>query len=216
MAEDSRRRVLVADDDGFASPGIAVLAAAVADAGHDVVVACPDDDHSGSGASPGPMHPDEHIDVRQVALADGDLVANVVDGPPAVCVIAGALGGFGDPPDLIVSGNDPGLNTGWATLHPGTVVDLKVPDPARADLRGTRVAGLAPFGVVRAAIVENDEGRLQMELRERTDVLPSDSAASLVAEGYAAISTIRGVRVDDPEALGQSVGDGPEQGAATS
>ena len=177
---------------------------------------------------------------------------------------AGALGGFGDPPDLIVSGINPGLNTGRATLHSGsvgtaltaanvgssgiavsidagdpqhwdtaaelaveargwlvaqpsgTVVNLDVPNPARADVRGTRVAGLAPFGVVRAAIVENDEGRLQMELRERADVLPSDSAASLVAEGYAAISTIRGVRVDDPEALRQWVGDGPDQGAATS
>jgi 5'-nucleotidase len=35
--------------------------------------------------------------------------------------MAARLGGFGDPPDLVVSGINPGPNTGRATLHSGTV-----------------------------------------------------------------------------------------------
>ena len=42
-------------------------------------------------------------------------------GPPALCVMAARLGGFGDPPDLVASGINPGNNTGRAVLHSGTV-----------------------------------------------------------------------------------------------
>ena len=44
-----------------------------------------------------------------------------LDGPPALCVIAACLGAFGDPPELVLSGINPGLNTGRSTLHSGTV-----------------------------------------------------------------------------------------------
>jgi len=36
-------------------------------------------------------------------------------------VLAARLGGFGDPPDIVVSGINPGCNTGRAVLHSGTV-----------------------------------------------------------------------------------------------
>jgi len=36
-------------------------------------------------------------------------------------VFAAHLGGFGDPPELVVSGINPGTNTGRAVLHSGTV-----------------------------------------------------------------------------------------------
>jgi hypothetical protein len=51
-----------------------------------------------------------------------------------------------------------------------------------------------------------------MELRETSDVLPSDSDTALVAEGFAAISTIRGVRVDDQTALRRWVASGARSG----
>ena len=115
-------RVLVTNDDGIEAPGIHRLAAAVVDAGHDVVVAAPRTDMSGSGAALGRLHVDEHIDVEAHDLPGlGGVPAFGVDGPPALAVLTGRLGGFGPPPDLVVSGVNPGANTGRATLHSGTV-----------------------------------------------------------------------------------------------
>ena len=38
-----------------------------------------------------------------------DITAYAIDGPPGLCVCAGRLGAFGDPPDIVVSGVNPGL-----------------------------------------------------------------------------------------------------------
>jgi 5'-nucleotidase len=115
-------RVLVTNDDGVHAPGIHALAAAMAEAGHDVVVAAPNADMSGSGAAIGRLHVDEHIDVAPYEIPGlAGVRAFAVDGPPALAVMAARLGGFGDPPELVVSGINPGPNTGRATLHSGTV-----------------------------------------------------------------------------------------------
>jgi len=45
----------------------------------------------------------------------------VVGGSPGVAVLAGVLGGYGEPPELVVSGINAGANTGNAVLHSGTV-----------------------------------------------------------------------------------------------
>ena len=47
--------------------------------------------------------------------------AYALDGAPGLCVLAARLGGFGDPPDVVMSGINPGCNTGRAVLHSGTV-----------------------------------------------------------------------------------------------
>jgi len=62
------------------------------------------------------------VEVASVEL-DGlpDVPAYAVDAPPALIVIIGRLGAFGDPPDVVVSGINPGPNTGRSTLHSGTV-----------------------------------------------------------------------------------------------
>lgn len=115
-------RVLVTNDDGVAAPGILPLAVALAAAGHDLVVAAPQTDMSGSGAALGRLHVDEHIDVETYELPGLAGVPTFgVDGPPALAVLAARLGGFGAPPELVVSGINPGANTGRATLHSGTV-----------------------------------------------------------------------------------------------
>ncbi|HKH88421.1 MAG TPA: 5'/3'-nucleotidase SurE, partial [Acidimicrobiales bacterium] len=49
-------RVLVSNDDGIAAPGLAYLARALVDAGHDVLVAAPISEASGAGAGVGPIH----------------------------------------------------------------------------------------------------------------------------------------------------------------
>ena len=70
----------------------------------------------------GPMAHADHISFEEVVLAElPGIAAFAVDGPPAMCVIAATLGGFGPPPDLVVSGINPGFNCGRATLHSGTV-----------------------------------------------------------------------------------------------
>jgi 5'-nucleotidase len=115
-------KVLVTNDDGVSSPGLHALVRALVDDGHDVVVAAPDRDMSGSGAAIGQIHVDEHIDAQPVELPGlPGVAAYAVDGPPGLCVLAARLGGFGDPPDVVVSGINPGCNTGRAVLHSGTV-----------------------------------------------------------------------------------------------
>lgn len=115
-------RVMVTNDDGVASPGLHALAGALVAAGHDVVVAAPDRDMSGSAAAIGQIHVDEEIEAELVELPGlTGVPAYAVDGPPGLCVLAARLGGFGEPPELVVSGVNPGCNTGRAILHSGTV-----------------------------------------------------------------------------------------------
>jgi 5'-nucleotidase len=115
-------KVLVTNDDGVASPGLHELAAALVAAGYDVIVVAPDRDMSGSAAALGQIHVDEEIEAEPVDLPGLDGVpAYAVDGPPGLCVLAARLGGFGEPPQLVVSGINPGCNAGRAILHSGTV-----------------------------------------------------------------------------------------------
>jgi 5'-nucleotidase len=114
--------VLVTNDDGVASPGLHALARALVDDGYDVIVVAPDREMSGSSAAIGQVHVEEGIDAERVALPGLDGVpAYAVAGPPGLCVLSARLGGFGDAPDLVVSGINPGANTGRAVLHSGTV-----------------------------------------------------------------------------------------------
>lgn len=114
-------RILVTNDDGIDAQGLHVLARHVVAAGHDVVVVAPSADASGSGAAIGLFHADSHIDVRRVQIRGCDAPAWALVGPPGLCALAGRLGAFGPPPELVVSGINAGLNTGRAILHSGTV-----------------------------------------------------------------------------------------------
>jgi len=115
-------RVLVTNDDGVHAAGLHHLARAMVDAGHDVVVAAPQEDMSGTSASLGRFHPDNHIDLTTHEIPGvPELRSFGVDGPPAVAVVAARLEAFGAAPDVVVSGINPGHNTGRATMHSGTV-----------------------------------------------------------------------------------------------
>ncbi|MDP9452512.1 MAG: 5'/3'-nucleotidase SurE [Actinomycetota bacterium] len=258
-------RLLVTNDDGVGAPGIAALAAALLDAGHEVVVAAPADDRSGASAAIGGMHLDETIEVQPVEPEglEGATCYSVV-ASPALVVIVACLGGFGPAPDLVVSGINAGANTGRAVLHSGTVgaaltaanfgrsglavsqalgrpfrwptatalavpaldwlaaqpapqvVNLNAPDLALEEVRGVRDAGLAPFGTVRAAVVEA-KGGLQMELTGDgegvsgddvtgddvpSDDVPSDSDTGLLRAGYATLTCLTGLgAVARPDAV---------------
>jgi 5'-nucleotidase len=117
-APRQRPRVLVTNDDGFASPGLQLLARELARA-HDVVVVAPDTDRSGSGTGIGRFDPDEGVALTPFELPGVE--AYRIAGPPGLAVLAGALGAFGRQPDLVVSGVNAGMNTGHSVIHSGTV-----------------------------------------------------------------------------------------------
>jgi 5'/3'-nucleotidase len=117
-----RRRVLVTNDDGVASPGILALATALHGAGHDVRVVAPASDLSGAGASIGPLHRGEPIAVTEHTWPElPDVPVLAIERPPATAVYLACVGAFGDRPDVVASGINPGANTGHLVLHSGTV-----------------------------------------------------------------------------------------------
>lgn len=99
---------------------------------------------------------------------------------------------------------------GWlAGQPPCTVMNLNAPNVELEDVRGVRGGFLAPFGTVRAAIVDGTSG-LQMELvgdadgdgtpGEREDA-PEGSDTALVLAGYASLTSLTGVgSLECPEA----------------
>ncbi len=115
-------RILVTNDDGVRAPGIAALARAALATRHDVVVVAPMVDYSGAGAAVGPVHSRDGIDYEFFEIDGLDGVPTFgIDGPPALAVILAAVGGFGDRPDLVLSGINHGANVGRSALHSGTV-----------------------------------------------------------------------------------------------
>jgi 5'-nucleotidase len=116
-------RLLVTNDDGIHGPGLHALAAALADDGHELVVVAPDHDASGTGASLGRFDTRARLPVQRAELPGRpEIEAWALAGPPAMCVLAAVLGGFGDDTfDAVVSGINAGANTGRAILHSGTV-----------------------------------------------------------------------------------------------
>jgi 5'-nucleotidase len=153
-------RALITNDDGIDSPGLAALAAAARDAGLDVVVAAPDRQYSGAGASITATLQDGRTVVTPAEIEGlPDVPAYAVQAAPAHIVVA-ALAGWLDPvPDVVLSGINRGGNAGRAVLHSGTVgaaltaglhdrralaVSLDVPLGAEEPPHWEAVAGLVP------------------------------------------------------------------------
>lgn len=113
-----QRRVIVTNDDGIDSPGLRLLATRLAE-DHDVVVAAPSSDMSGSGTGIGGFDPVTGVELTEVDMED--MTAFTIAGPPGLAVMAAALGAFGRFPDLVVSGVNAGMNTGHSIIHSGTV-----------------------------------------------------------------------------------------------
>jgi 5'-nucleotidase len=116
-----RPRIMVTNDDGIDSVGLHVLARELVGLG-EVFIAAPDQEYSGAGTSIGALYlirPEVHR--VQVPSAPGIDAAWSVTGPPALCVMFARLGAFGAPPDVVVSGINPGANVGRAVYHSGTI-----------------------------------------------------------------------------------------------
>ena len=97
-------RILVTNDDGVEAPGLTALTSAVSELG-DVVVVAPDREQSASGHALTLHRP------LRMAEHGGDVYS--VDGTPTDCVNLALLWLLRDnPPDLVVSGINHGLNLG--------------------------------------------------------------------------------------------------------
>ncbi len=105
-------RILVSNDDGYFSPGIAALAEAAKEFG-EVVVVAPERDRSGASNS---LTLDRPLTVRRAA--SGFLYIN---GTPTDCVHVAVTGLLDHRPDLVISGINDGANMGDDTIYSGTV-----------------------------------------------------------------------------------------------
>ncbi|MBU1329347.1 MAG: 5'/3'-nucleotidase SurE [Gammaproteobacteria bacterium] len=105
-------RILISNDDGVASPGLAALYAALADYA-DCTVVAPDQDRSGASSS---LTLDRPLHAQ--TLDNGFISLN---GTPTDCVHLGLNGLLSYETDLVVSGINLGANLGDDVLYSGTV-----------------------------------------------------------------------------------------------
>lgn len=115
--------ILVTNDDGIASPGLAVLARVGLAVGAEVTVAAPARESSGAAASLLGAEQDGRLLVDPVPAPDlpEHVPSFAVRAAPAMIAFVAAHGGFGPTPDFVLSGVNRGANTGHAVLHSGTV-----------------------------------------------------------------------------------------------
>ena len=105
-------RILLSNDDGYFAPGLAVLAAALAEMA-EVIVVAPETNRSGASNS---LTLDRPLSLRQAANG-----FYYVNGTPTDCVHLAVTGMLDVLPDMIVSGINLGANMGDDTVYSGTV-----------------------------------------------------------------------------------------------
>lgn len=114
--------VVITNDDGVDSPGLAVLARVAVEAGYETVVAAPLTESSGTSAGLTAAAQDRRVVTKEHSLADlPDVAAYAVEAHPGLIALAACHGAFGPVPDLVLSGINRGANVGRAVLHSGTV-----------------------------------------------------------------------------------------------
>ena len=105
-------RILLSNDDGYFSPGLERLAAAVG-AHAEITVVAPERDRSGASNS---LTLDRPLTVRRAP--SGFLFVN---GTPTDCVHLAVTGLLDNLPDMVISGINHGTNMGDDTIYSGTV-----------------------------------------------------------------------------------------------
>jgi 5'-nucleotidase len=111
-------RILLTNDDGIGAQGLQELRRELRKIeGVELDVIAPDSNRSASARSITVRSP---LSVQEVRFDDGDL-GHATDGTPVDCVRFAAVGLVGEPPDLIVSGINHGVNLGDDVTYSGTV-----------------------------------------------------------------------------------------------
>ena len=156
-------RILVSNDDGVYSPGIAALAEAAADFG-EVRVVAPDVEMSSAGHSITAWRP---LTYKPTPLSH--IEAYRVNGTPADCVALGVSQWKGI--QLVLSGINLGSNVGHGIWHSGTLAAAK-----QAALMGLRGIALS----IPVPKEQPDFEKLRPAIREVLELLVPDAALSLV------------------------------------
>lgn len=122
MYDTPTARVLVTNDDGIDSPGLAELAKVAVGLGHPTLVAAPAGQASGTGAGLTAVTEDHKVIVHRKPLPDlPDVPTYALAAHPALIALVGCHQGFGPRPAIVLSGINRGPNLGTAVLHSGTV-----------------------------------------------------------------------------------------------
>jgi 5'-nucleotidase len=156
-------RILVSNDDGVYSPGIAALAEVAAEFGTVRVVA-PDVEMSSAGHSITAWRP---LDYKPTPLDNIETFR--VNGTPADCVALGAS--QWQDIDVVLSGINLGSNVGHAIWHSGTLAAAK-----QAALMGLRGIALS----IPAPKEQPDFKAMQPAVRQVLNLLLHDAALQLV------------------------------------
>ena len=109
-------RILLTNDDGIASPGIAALRRAL-DPLAEIVTIAPDQNRSAIARS---ITIGRTLHVRRAVFGEA-FEGFSIDGTPVDCVRAATLGTLCEPPDLVVAGVNMGPNMGQDVTYSGTV-----------------------------------------------------------------------------------------------
>ena len=112
-------RILITNDDGVYSPGIAALAQVASRFG-EVRIVAPDVEMSSASHSITASRP---VTYKRTALPGLDLEAYRVNGTPGDCVMLGTT--LWEKVDLVLSGINIGTNLGNAVWHSGTLAGAK-------------------------------------------------------------------------------------------
>src|SRR6267154_6399159 len=142
--------ILISNDDGYFSPGLACLAEHLSVLATVVVVA-PERDRSGASNS---LTLDRPLKLRQAANG-----FYYVNGTPTDCVHLAVTGMLDRQPDMVISGINAGANMGDDTIYSGTVAAategflLGIPSIA-VSLAGEAGRNFATAGRVAARLVE--------------------------------------------------------------
>ena len=135
-------RILIANDDGIYSPGIATLAEVAKQFG-DVRIVAPDVEQSSAGHAITALRP---LSYKRTPI--GNFEAYRVNGTPADCVALGVY--HWEHVDVVLSGINLGSNLGNAMWHSGTLAAAK-----QATLMGSR-------GIALSVTVTRDEPKLEI------------------------------------------------------
>lgn len=112
-------KLLISNDDGIFAQGIQSLANALAAAGHDVSVVCPDRERSATGHGL-TLHQPIRAEIIE-SIFDPAVTAWACSGTPADCVKLALWALLDKPPDFVLSGINHGPNLGTDILCSGTV-----------------------------------------------------------------------------------------------
>lgn len=112
-------KLLISNDDGIFAQGVRNLAHGLAEAGHEVIVVCPDKERSATGHGLTLHHPIRAEIVEGVFHPQ--VKAWACSGTPADCVKLALFALLDTPPELVLSGINHGPNLGTDILYSGTV-----------------------------------------------------------------------------------------------